>query len=86
MYFFAPGMIKKFRFAHMKGLHGNKRLQHNFIPNDHLVSDRTKFIERLYNEPGTLAARIVQIDSHGILFYMSGQFFVHSEIFVAFYV
>ena len=68
----------------MKRLHGYERLEDNFIANDNLVTNGTQFVERLHNEPGALATRVVEIHSHGIFLDMCWQFLVNGQIFVAF--
>ena len=76
-------MIVEFRLADMKRLHGNKGLQHDLVADHHLVADRSELVERLHDEPGAFAARIVQIHTHGVFLDMRGQFLVDSQVFIA---
>ena len=76
---FATGMIVKLEFADVKRLHGHKRLQEDFVTDDHLVANGAQLVERLHDKPRALAARAVQVDAHGVAFHVRRQFLVHRE-------
>ena len=67
MYLFTSGMIVKLELADMKRLHGDERLQDDLVADDDFIAYWAQLVERLHDEPRALAARVVQVDAHGVL-------------------
>ena len=76
-------MVVELGLADVEGLHGHEGLEHDLVADDHLVADGAQLVEGLHDEPGALAARVVQVHAHGVLLDVRGQLLVHSQVLVA---
>ena len=76
-------MIEELGLADVQRLHGDKGLEDDLVADDHFVAHRAQLVERLHDEPGRLAARVVQVDAHGVLLDVGGQLLVHRHVLVA---